>query len=236
MYHKGMTRPYHAQSGNLFFYIFLAIALFAALTFAVAQGNRGSVEDLANEQDELYAAEIIQYADTMSKAVALMRLRGVRTEQIRFAHANLPGGYGVPNATPEAEIFNIDGGNMVYKAMPAPISGTSMSFVFSGANAIDEVGTTCALATCSDLIMILRDIRSGVCAAINKLLDVTPNNQPIPNHSNVDDTTLYAGTFNVPAETIGDEAGSALLSGKSSGCFLGDADNVYYFYQVLVAR
>jgi hypothetical protein len=223
------------QSGNVFFYIFLAVALFAALSYAVSQSGRGTVQSIASEKDRLNATEILDYAETMAKAVGAMRLRGITPENISFAHADLAGGYGVPGAKPEAELFDPEGGNIVLRLPPDGIMAASQNFGFTGTSEVENVGATCAQASCADLLVYLKGLNRDGCITINKLLKID-NPSGEPPQENAFAVTPYAGTFGYD-QTIG--SGSP-LSGKLTGCFYVDQPNPtpddYYFYRVLIAR
>jgi hypothetical protein len=73
-----------AERGNVMFYILIAVALLAALIFAVAQSGRGNIQQVSEEKARLFATEIIQYTGTMANGVAQLRLRGVRDTEISF--------------------------------------------------------------------------------------------------------------------------------------------------------
>ena len=47
------------EAGNIFFFILLAIALFAALSYAVSSNRGGSTNIFTEEQSKLAAQEII---------------------------------------------------------------------------------------------------------------------------------------------------------------------------------
>ncbi len=232
MYHQDMTKH---QSGNVFFYIFLAVALFGALSYAVSQSGRGTVQSITNERDRLNATEVVDYTETMAKAVGTMRLRGVTADAISFAHADLAGAYGIPGDNPEAELFHADGGGVVLRLPPDGIMSSSQNFAFTGTTAVENVGTTCGAASCADLLAYLGGLTRDGCMTINTLLKIdNPSDEPPEETAFA--TTPYAGIFGYD-QTIG--AGSP-LSGKLTGCFYIDqaspTPDDYYFYRVLIAR
>jgi hypothetical protein len=111
------AHPYHRESGNIFFYIFLGVALFGALTLAVSQGGRVSSSNLTREQMQLRATEIIDYSDTISKAVGTLRLRGVTLANLRFATPALSvTDYGDSTAIDQVNlVFHPNGGSAIYR-------------------------------------------------------------------------------------------------------------------------
>ena len=77
-----------SESGNVLFYILIAVALLAALSYTVAQSTRGNVGQLSAERARLYATEIIENANVMSSAVSQLRLRGVDLDELCFDHVS----------------------------------------------------------------------------------------------------------------------------------------------------
>ena len=230
-----MTSP---ESGNILFYILVGVMLLAALSFAVTQGGRDNTQSLNQDKQRLIATEIIDYADTIKKAVDAVRLRGAPLMSLSFADAGLSAAYGTPGTDPPDEIFNTSGGAVVYKDVtPDALEGlTSQSYVFTAKNEIKDVGSTCAADACTELAVMLPALKKDVCIAINTILSVD-NPSGAPPVDTASDATPFAGSATaVYADTIGDEAGSAALAGKTAGCFLDSGSNQYTFYQVLQAR
>lgn len=220
------------DSGNALFYILIAIALLAALTAAIARSGRMSLTSLSEDRQKLLATGIVDYADSVSKAVSQLRLRGSQFSELRFAAAGLDSGYGVPGAAADDEIFNPAGGAIVYKSASTDALTSVGSWTFTAENEIENVGTTCGVASCSDLLMLLRPVVREICLKINDIVHVdNPSGKP-PEDADIATGTLFAGTAGY-SKTIGDEAGSAALAGKTAGCFKETASGEYFFYQVL---
>ncbi len=226
----------HGESGNVLYYIMIAVVLLGALTLAVSQGGRGSVQSLTSDRQRLLATDIMGFGDAVSKTVSQLRLRGVAFEQLSFAADGLPGGYGAYGAAPENEIFNPAGGGLSYKPPSSEAMISAADYVFTAANEIDQVGTTCGANACADLIMLGGPLQEGVCLTINTLLDIgNPSGHP-PVAQAVDHTALFAAGATPYAETIGNDSGSAAIRGRMSGCFEDDSSGDFYFYQVLQPR
>lgn len=226
------------ESGNILFYILVGVMLLAALSFAVTQGGRDNTKNLNQDKQRLLATEIIDYADTVKKAVDTVRLRSVPLMSLSFADAGLPAAYGTPGTNPPDEIFNTAGGAVVYKDVAADaLEGVaSQSYVFTAKNEIKDIGSTCAADACTELLVMLPALKKDICIAINSILGVD-NPGGTPPADSASDATPFAGSATaVYADTIGDEAGSAALAGKTAGCFLDSGSSQYTFYQVLQAR
>lgn len=229
---------HNSQSGNLFFYIFMAVILFGALSFVVAQSGRGSVQSMAGEQARLNAIEIIDYSDAASKAVGTLRLRGTSLAQLRFSNAQLSAAnYDPPNAAnARNEVFNAEGGGIVYRAPPRQATTvTTPGYDFIGNVAVRNIGTTCAASTCSELMMIVPNVNADVCRILNVLLNVHKRTDDLPVEAAFDATGFFKGAM-AYTDQIGDEADSGALDGKSAGCFEDSGTSTHYFYRVLWAQ
>ena len=224
-----------SESGNVFFYIFLGVALFGALTYAVSQSGRGSVENVTREQSRLRATEMIDFSDSVSKAVGTLRLRGVTLAQLRFAHADLSNSdYGDPALTdPAFMVFNAAGGGIIYNN-PAPdaVMSAGQQWQFLTQNQVQGFGTTCLTEACSDLVMAVADLRTEICLMINKLSGIA-NPDVLPSDSDFETAGKFNGSITGTPEILGDESSSAVLAGKPFGCFKNEDDGRNYFYRVL---
>lgn len=237
------------ESGNVFFYIFIAIALLGALSFAVAQSSRQDGRGLEGDRAKLVATEVISYGDTIAKAVGQLRLRGIKPYQISFAHGSANAAYGVYDTNPRAEIFNPQGGGVIFRAPPV-LAGTGAPLIynFTGAFAIDRVGQTgCTLpanapAECSELLLTIQGLNQTVCQKINSMLSIHAADATPPDDDALPVTPLFAGnTSGAPdpfsfTETIADTGTAVMLAQHTAGCYYNPGSSSYVFYQVLIAR
>lgn len=233
------AHPYNRESGNVFFYIFLGVALFGGLTLAVSQGGRVSSSNLTREQMQLRATEIIDYSDTISKAVGTLRLRGVTLANLRFATPALSvSDYGDSTAIDQVNlVFHPNGGSAIYRqAGAASVTAGNGPYEFVALNAVQGFGTTCATVACSDILMVLRDVRPDICRAINTYASIGDATSALPADSAFLMTGKFQGTITGSVEVLGDEGTSAALASKPYGCFTNTADSLNYFYRVLWAR
>jgi hypothetical protein len=227
-----------SQSGNVLFYILIAVGLLAALSYAVSQGNRGGATQISDERAGLYAGEIIEYANILSAAVAQLRLRGVDTASLCFDHSE----WGASDYNHAGcgddfnKIYNLSGAGIEWTNAPAEAMDTAATpdnlWHFYGDNEIELVGTTEGNATSSDLIILVDELSLPVCQKINEMLGVTAANTTPPTDTAYG-TTRYIGAFGFTA-TIGDE--DAVLEGKPAACFQNTTTSEYAFYKVLIAR
>lgn len=231
------------ERGNVLFYILIAVALLAALSFVVAHNGRGgNVQQLSKERARLQATEIIEFGNIMSAAVAQLRLRGVKDSELCFDHAAW--GAANYNHTPACDdnlnrLFHPAGGGVVWsmaqsEAMDPAAAPDNLWHIYAD-NEIQDVGETCGAAACADLILVLDELAVEVCQQINGLLGITDAAAAPPTDTAMGETR-YVGVF-AYAQTLGDEAGGAAFRGKTAACFQKTgAPAEYVFYRVLRAR
>jgi hypothetical protein len=234
-------QPRHHERGNALLYILIAIALVAALSYAVSQSGRGNIGQLNQERARLLATEIIEYSNTMANAVAQLRLRGVKETELCFDHPSWGGGnYDHAGCVDDInKIFSVSGAGLIWsrpppEAMDSAATPDNLWHIY-GNNEIDRVGTTCGGASCVDLILVVDELNVTTCTEINDLLGIdNPGGAP-PTDTDFS-TTNYLGTFVYTAK-IGDEAGGEEIQGQPSACFEKTAAPAKYaFYKVLLAR
>lgn len=225
------------ESGNVFWYIFICIALLGALSFAIAQGGRTSVSELTHDTRSLTASEIIGYGDTLAKAVTQLRLRGTAVNGLSFANTVFPAAdYGTYNTTAASEIFNPSGAAAIYAPPPPEAQSAPADYQILSGNEIENIGTTCGTAACADLILAAPNLLQSVCIRINELLGVdNPGGVP-PVDSDIDETATFkagASPFSYAA-TIGDE--DSALASQREACFQETGESEYVYYKVLLPR
>lgn len=230
-----------SQRGNALFIILIAVALLAALSYAVTQSNRGGVGALSDEKAELYAAEILEYAQVVTNAVAQLRLRGCDETEISFEN-NIVTGYVNSNAPSDntCHVFHPAGGGLSWNVPDdGMIDGVANAdnWAIYGSNEIENIGTTGGNDVNVDLTLFLENIHNVICLNINERLSVDNSSGVPPSDSGLDNNS-FPGNFN-HAEVIGDE--DIALQGQKSACYLDGGKTLIpagqnVFYKVLIAR
>lgn len=208
------------QAGNALFLILIAVALFAALSYAVTQSGRGG-GSVKREQAALYAAQITQNAALVRATVDRMLLTGTRKEDLQFRVGT--GAYpacAAPCDSGENCIFAKEGGSLALWRVPKgayyndAVAGTYGDFMPAYAPdtadacltaggitttfGIDGIGTAAA-----DNFYWAEFLSEDVCRAINKGLGI----DGIP----VQDLD-YSQPFNLVDALPGQAAGCLLIN------------------------
>lgn len=245
-----MINPPLRTSGNVLFLILIAVALFAALAYAVTTSNRSSGQGISYEKANANAAAIIQYSTALRAAIMKLRASGNCTENsLDFGNVNFKAQDDSPLniANPSApsnqscHIYSAVGGNMV--AVIAPVASLVLPYAgswYAGHTAIrvgqiKGIGTdgVAGLASANDLFAQVNGINRETCRAINNILGIpNPGGEP-PIWTVTGSSTRYlSGSFN---STYIGEFGDATPSGQPQFCIQGAAGSSTYF-SVLIER
>jgi len=250
---KKIPEDQNAEAGSVIFYILIAIALFAALSFAVSNMMRGAPSDIGKEKAAIYADEILDYAAGIRKAVQMIRVSNDCADtDISFANSFVAGYEHTPVADDGCKVFHGDGGGMSYVEPLAAVLDSSFSangnyrnLVFSGNNCVEALPDG-DISTCysdgldnEELILFYPFIKKSICLAINEKLGISNPSDDAP----VDSGCAFGGAkfSGSYTETYSLGSSSGELDGKSVGCFRHNSGcapipNSYNFYQVLIAR
>lgn len=147
-----------AQSGNILFLILIAVALFAALSYAVTSSTRGGSTNVSPDKYRLIASQIQQYGATLSSAITRMRVSGgCQDTDIDFYLSGITNTayQHSPDAPVKCKIFHPQGGSISY-TNAGKIFGTVLSYdLFVARASLPGHGLTCSTAECSDLYWII---------------------------------------------------------------------------------
>lgn len=216
------------ENGNILFYILIAVALFAALSYVVANMIRGG-GNIAQEKDAMAVTEILDYAHAVRQAVQVLKIsNGCADEEISFENTIIPGYDNGTNT--KCQIFHPDGGAMNWTTPSDSI--TTSPWFFQGEYRIAGIGASGP----TELLMSLSGISQSVCTLINERLDV-PNPSGPPENDGYDTSTPFQGFYNdAGGLSAGNNGEETNFSGKMAACFDGPPAGTYHFYQILIAR
>lgn len=244
----------------MLFIILIAVALFAALSYAVTQSTRGGSGNANAEKIEISASQIIQYATTVENAIMRMRISNSCSDaQINFANP-IMNNYWNPSAPADGscDVFAPAGGNIPFELPPAGANTLAAGgpylmsltnawpYYFGGYGCVPNVGTggtVCGTSASEMELMIYLPIKDlELCNAINKRMDgpTTPATT----------TAYWAGSVATPGygvfrgvyynyypDYLPNIRTGCARSGSSWPGYSGASGfNDYFFYHVLIAR
>jgi len=242
------------ERGNVLFLILIAVALFAALSYAVTQSTRSGGGD--NETSLISSAQLTQYPASVRTSVMRMILRGVDVQDLDF---NEPANFGncfVNNDGEEAFcVFHPRGGNATHMAAPAefmdPNAGnTAGDWVYNTENEVYYVGTSGSVAGTPEVLTVetiafLRGITEKLCDTVNQELGLPRGTGNWEVEAAVEytpmiwanNTTRFGICDTSCGDTIGQDAAGAALNGQPFGCYVDNATPTeFIYYHVLVER
>ena len=235
------------EKGNVLFLILIAVALFAALSYAVTQSTRSGGGSAEREQSILSGAAMTQHPTALRTSVIRMILSGVDVAELEF---NPPADF--TNLTSNGQgVFHSEGGAAVFQLAPADLmaNGEQGTWFYNGLFDVPSVGGSGDGG--NDLIAFLPGISLGVCRQIVTefaldLTDCTETSSGIPdldttvteaNFSiNQDDDPLSAFPTGNQEDLQGAGASCEVFTAQPSGCFNDTVNSQFVFYSVLLER
>lgn len=234
-------KKYNNQRGNVLFLILIAVALFAALSYAVTQSSR-SGGDSSRETNILNAAQLTQYPTSVRTAVLRLVIDGFQDTGLLFNNPASAVGANEP-----FEIFATIGGGAVYQNAPGEMMqaggiNEDGEWAFNMNFEVPELGrTTVAGLSGNELIAFLPGVTESVCTRLNLEAGIIASanvvNPSTPAavtqtlvEQNITALTYYASTSSVELDSATDD-----FTRQPFGCFtLSTGQHV--FYTVILER
>lgn len=175
------------DSGNALFLILIAVALFAALSYAITQSGRGG-GNIDKETLTLEVSSYLQDVANIRSGLQRMILLGTDADDIELCNMDSDfcgrgDGYSDYCTTGANCLFAPEGGGVPLPNVPGWGSSLNM-YVQTPANggSMDGIGTTD-----NDFIMFLENVPEAVCLEINRQLNLP---SPI-----AEDATTLSGEY-----------------------------------------
>jgi hypothetical protein len=227
------------QSGNVLFLILIAVALFAALSYAVTSSTRTGGSAASNETNLISSAQITQYPASVSTAVIRMVISGVSVDEIRF---NRPDNDEFDDLdSTDIGVFHPKGGGASYIAAPEDVmaDGQPGDWVFNAAMEVPDIGLSGEGG--NDIIAYLVGLRKSICAKINEEYGIGATIPELDgSHSAEYETRMYddgSNDYIIPEEDVPDiDDGSGAFDGQPFGCFQDGGGGDYVYYHVVLER
>lgn len=236
------------ESGNVLFLILIAVALFAALSYAVTSSTRSGGSTTEGEKALLGSASLTQYPTALRTSIVRMILNGHDVRLIKF---DVPGSDAYDTASSNLRVFHPDGGGAVHQTAQSTVMATgNPGRWYHNANfRVPHIGRDTGDGLANDLIAFMPGVSAITCARVNQEMGIkedactsTQGGVPIVTlGANVlqdidDENEFPVNTAGTPIEC--DNA----FNNKATGCFydsslaVGGVTGHYVFYSVILER
>lgn len=230
----------NTQKGNVLFLILIAVALFAALSYAVTSSTRNSGGDITKEKTALAIGGIEDLASHLS--MTLMRKRiseNIQEYEMNYEDKFSNSAHNYACVTLACDLFNAAGGGVSNGfSLPAEFVGTAGyggKFWFRNLS-VKSLGDS----NQRDFFLLFPDVSKDFCIAYNNHAGVTnpggipPIDDHIDNSHYVDYTsTISSQVVLTDAPVHGETAGSP-VEGKANFCVYNILS--YHLYAALLIR
>ncbi len=240
------------ERGNVLFLILIAVALFAALSFAVSQSTR-TTPSANKEQAALVAARFAQLGSQMEAAITKMRvMNGCRDNQISFENPAWSGIWaGTTNSDAPANktchLFDLTSGGGVimprFDDVPGVIGqcGAACPIRFTGKALVRNLGIDTKPELLIGLLLEDNSYSQEVCRAYNQrngLGSIATGASLNTNDWNNFTTGfgLYGGEPMTSPNWLMFGQDDAYLRGQPAACFKSNMTGYYALYYVVLAR
>lgn len=245
MDNKNNNKNRNSEKGNVLFLILIAVALFAALSYAVTQSTRSGGGSTAREKSILSSASMTQGPTAMRTALIRMVLSGTDVSNLYF---NSPASdFGGVSDTGTL-VFHPEGGGAVFQQAPADfMTGSAQgTWFYNGHFEVPDIGT--AGSGGNEIIAFLPGVSLGVCQQINEEFAISTTGCDDADTNGVPDLAAAATEGNIrdnfedgdtfPTGDQDDLQGDncTAFSGQPSGCFYDEDTEEAVFYSVLLER
>jgi hypothetical protein len=219
------------EQGNVILIVLVALAVFAALAYAVMKPSR-TVQDNADVSVMVNSAMVTQFPKMVHKSVIRLITEGVALENQEF---NAPDTI----VDPKRSIFHEDGGKVTYANAPSTVMAGDAegTWSFNMNFEIDGLSSSAKGIAGNEMIAFLSDVNQTICEQVNQEMGImgipaTPNYEAAIQVNQTNETTINQ-VKNVSLKS----ASGNEFDGKLYGCLQnGGLNGPYVFYYVLAQR
>ncbi|MCK5375220.1 MAG: hypothetical protein KAJ40_08045 [Alphaproteobacteria bacterium] len=227
------------QNGNVLFLILIAVALFAALSYAVTSSTRSTGGTASNETNLISSAQITQFPASVSTAIIRMIIYGITIDEIRF---NRPGDDEFDNLDSTAVgVFHPAGGGVSYGPAPEDVmtDGQMGDWVFNAELEVPDIGLSGVGG--NDITAYLIGLRKSICLKINEEYGIGATIPELSSsHSSEYEMRMFddgSTDYEIPEDDVPDiDDGSGSFNGQPFGCFQNGSGGDYVYYHVVLER
>ena len=235
MIFKNETMRREGERGNALFLILIAVALFAALSYAITQSGRGG-GTIDRETVVITAGQVVEQPAAIRTAVTRMIITGTSASAITFTGAatandvfnTANGGGGAANITPPVAACVAPADCAAWTYVPATASGTNGNFIYGVGTAGTGGGAAIAVLQGTSGLTL------NVCSQILKGLGFASTTPVVLANGPVVWGTAGAYAAAGSASTV--KGAGTTLDGQSFACAQNTTANLYAYYHALIEQ
>jgi len=214
----------NCDQGNVLIYVLVAVALFAALGFALTQQTRNSgTQELDRANLEFYATQLIGYAAQVRSVIEQMEITGTSIDEIDFVRPDESGF----NTSPHLhKIYHPEGGGLNIATLNEEVIAQTASTPPPGwfLGRFNNVEWT--EGSGQDVILTTYQISEAVCTVLNEKITGSPT---IPGLTTFMSNVLVDTASNLDLTV----ARCAACDGYTSLCVTNNIGDAYSFYTIV---
>lgn len=227
------------ENGNVLFIILIAVALFAALNYAMSQTSRSGTDSGSNERNLIDSSQINHYPALINTTLLRMMMNKVDDTEFEF---NPPSDFN-DLTRPQVGVFHTNGGGAAFQMAAANLMANDQPGMWHFNGNFEIENLTQSIPNSFDgneIIAFLPGIKKQLCERINEELSISG----VPNATNADYYNNAIedmdSNYTPPSsETIIGPAGSASLAPldhQPFGCYHQTSSDSYIYYHVILER
>ena len=214
------------QNGNAMVYVLIALALFGALTLTLSsQNDQADGQEISDEQAELYALELIEYAASAQNVIDQMIATGTDIDELDFI---IPTDAAFDTPPHIHKVYHPQGGGLNY------VSNLADQFKGTGSNPntawfiLNSTNAEWTSTTANDIFLSALRIHPTICTRINTKISGSSN---IPVTTQTIDDIFETGAEELNSTNCPDCIGYPSFCVESS-----DGGNNFGFYNIIATR
>lgn len=224
------------EKGTVLVYVFLGIALFAALSYVISRNLDAPTQAVSEDQTSIRADRILNYVNQMRGVLQQLKFSGVPVTDLNFVMRDdrfqNPGGTDFATSPHFTKVFHPGGGGLSEISLdnsykdPAAANPVQIALQF-GTN----VEWTPTAGT--DVLLTVINLHADICRTINDRLYGSGNITPNPPVTTISPQNVFVNTTSGANDDF-EAADCAECDGRVALCVQDDTS--YTFYTVVAAQ
>ncbi len=236
-----------SEKGNALWFILLAVALFGVLAAIISRSNSSIDQTGSVEKTRVKASSLLRFGKSTQQSVQQMMInQGISENDLDFVEIDTDHD-NINCNSDNCEVFSQDGGGISYRTpqQVLSLSNFTENWHISTSNTVSEFGCDTTDNSCTELLLVLKNIPKSVCLQINSLQKITNPSNDAPRMRRIITGDEFDGSYVTSGLNTDLIGGSNVtneapeVAGKSAACiyeFNGTPSAGYVYYQVLLER